>query len=131
LKDLHSALRDYYHSTDPSLPPYVRVSYSVKAAMANGLLKPGDWLPSTRLLGELFNINPMTASKAMQDLNNSGLVLRERGKSYIMVDDAGDLAQAESESNFKESLSYLRNTMKHFKITKATLNEWLEEAKGE
>ncbi len=126
--NLESALLNYYRETNPLVPLYQRTAYAIKAAIANGLLEPGDIMPSTKILAALFQINPMTISKALQDLNNLGLILGERGKRYIVIDNAETLVQLEIERDVKShTLGYLTSTMKHFGITKTTLNQWLKE----
>ena len=70
----------------------------------------------------------MTISKALQDLNNLGLLFGERGKRYVIIDNAEFLVRLEIERDIKNhTLGYLMNTMKHFSITKTTINQWLKE----
>ena len=125
---LQSALLDYYSETNPLTSSFQRTAYSLKAAIANGFLKPGDFVPSTKILADLFQINPMTISRALQDLNILGLIYGERGKKYVVTDKAETLVRLEIERDLKNhTLGYLLNTMKHFGITKATINQWLKE----
>lgn len=125
---LQPALLEYYHGANPLSPAFLRTAYSIKAAIANGFLKPGDLVPSTKILADLFQINPMTISKALQDLNILGLIHGERGKKYVVIDKAEALVRLEIERDLKDhTLGYLSNTMKHFGITKTTMNQWLKE----
>ena len=110
------------------MPPYLQTAYSLKAAIANGLLKPGDPVPSTKVLSQLLRLNPMTISRGLQDLNGLGLITNTRGKAYVVVDDAEVLIQLEIERDVKNHvLGYLTKTMKHFSITKTRINQWLKE----
>jgi len=119
---------DYYSGTNPLMPPFLRTAYSIKCAIANGLLKPGDTVPSTKVLSQLLRLNPMTISRGLQDLNGLGLITNTRGKAYVVVDEAEDLIQYEIERDVKNHvLGYLTKTMRDFNITKTTLNQWIKE----
>ena len=125
--DLNSDLLRYYSETDPLVRSYLRVAYSIQAAIANKLLVPGNPVPSTTKISNLFKINPITVSKALQDLNRLGLILGARGKNYIIADNAAEMVITGINRDIKNnSLKYLMYTMQHFKITKTTLIDWMK-----
>jgi len=122
---------DYYSGTNPLMPPFLRTAYSIKGAISNGLLKPGDTVPSTKVLSQLLRLNPMTISRGLQDLNGLGLITNTRGKAYVVVDEAEVLIQYEIERDVKNHvLGYLTKTMRDFNITKTTLNQWIKETQN-
>ncbi len=132
MSELHKALLGYYRESDPSMPPYLRAAYCIKAAIVNELLTAHDPVPSTTSLSSIFEINKMTVSKSLQELSRSGLIARMRGKSYAVVDGAFDIVNESIEHEIRSTnLRFLINTMQHFKITKTTLNRWLREADNE
>ncbi len=129
MSELHTALLGYYRESDPSMAPYLRAAYCIKAAIANELLQANDPVPSTAALSEIFLINKMTVSKSLQDISRSGLIIWKRGKNYIVADDAFNMVNESIGHEIKNTnLRFLINAMKHFKITKATLSRWLKEA---
>ena len=129
MDEINEILLKYYDETDPALDPYQRASYCIKAAIANDLLKAGDPVPSTSALAELFKINPMTASKALQDVHRTGIILKERGKAYMVVDGSAENARDQMERSLMgQTILYLSKTMEHFGIENETIMKWLKEA---
>ena len=61
------------------VPVYRQLMDQIKFHIASGLLKPGEKLPTTRVLSAELGLNPMTISKAYSYLEMEGLVERHRG----------------------------------------------------
>lgn len=51
----------------------------IKSAIAGGILKEGEKLPSVRELSKELTVNPNTVSKAYQELMHEGIIVKERG----------------------------------------------------
>jgi GntR family transcriptional regulator len=62
-----------------SISVYEQIENQVKFAIASGLLKDGDQLPSIKELGERLGINFNTVAKAYRDLEVLGLIYTRRG----------------------------------------------------
>lgn len=62
------------------IPIYRQLVEQVRRMIAGGQLQPGDELPSVRELALAHAVNPMTISKAYSQLEQEGLLLRQRGK---------------------------------------------------
>ncbi|MCC6596757.1 MAG: GntR family transcriptional regulator [Rhodanobacteraceae bacterium] len=60
----------------------------VVAMILDGVLKPGDPLPSVRQVAGEFQINPITVSKAYQELVDEALVEKRRGLGMYVTDGA-------------------------------------------
>src|SRR5690242_13412751 len=67
------------------------------AAIASGELPPGAKLPSTRRLGELAQVNPLTATRCYRKLAESGLVVSAVGRGTFVR--AGAVATAAAASD--------------------------------
>ena len=67
---------------DPShgTPIYRQIVDQVRAQIAGGRLREGEYLPSVRRVAETVDVNPMTISRAYGLLEQEGLVDRIRGK---------------------------------------------------
>ena len=61
------------------VPVYRQLMDQIKFHIASGLLKPGEKLPTTRVLSAELGLNPMTISKAYSFLEMENLVERRRG----------------------------------------------------
>jgi len=62
-----------------STPIYRQLRDRVVAMILDGVLKQGDALPSVRQVAADFQINPITVSKAYQELVDENLVEKRRG----------------------------------------------------
>lgn len=79
-----------------STPIYRQLRERVVAMILDGVLKPGDPLPSVRQVAADFQINPITVSKAYQELVDENLVEKRRGLGMYVTDGARE-ALLESE----------------------------------
>ena len=63
-----------FFSIDPNngVAIYEQIVRQVKFAIADGTLKPGQLLPSVRLLSRQLTINPNTIARAFQQLQSDG-----------------------------------------------------------
>lgn len=69
-------------------PIYRQLKAKVVEMMLDGLLKPGDSLPSVRQIAADFQLNPITVSRAYQELVDEGLVEKRRGIGMYMAEGA-------------------------------------------
>lgn len=70
----------------PSQEPvgYQDLAELLRARIASGQLRPGDRLPSERDLSQTYDVNPLTARAAVQQLRNEGLVQAMRGRGVVV-----------------------------------------------
>jgi GntR family transcriptional regulator len=73
---------------DNGVAIYEQIVRQVKFAIANGVLVPGQLLPSVRTLAVKLAINPNTVAKAFQQLQSDGVVVPLRGKGLAVRDEA-------------------------------------------
>ncbi|TMR09038.1 GntR family transcriptional regulator, partial [Nonomuraea turkmeniaca] len=57
-----------------STPPYARIAGDIKQRIADGRLRPGDRVPSTRQLARDWGVALATATKALAVLAQEGVV---------------------------------------------------------
>jgi GntR family transcriptional regulator len=71
---------------DPNstVPIYLQIIYSIKHQVATGRLKPGEQLPTVRMLATDLRINPNTAARAYDTLDTEGVITTQRGRgTYV------------------------------------------------
>src|SRR4029078_726955 len=84
-------------------PIYRQVKERVVAMMLDGVLKPGDALPSVRQIAAEYQLNPITVSRAYQELHDEGFVEKRRGLGMYVTDGARDnLLSSERERFLRE-----------------------------
>ena len=71
-----------------STPIYRQLRDRVVAMILDGVLKQGDPLPSVRQVAADFQINPITVSKAYQELVDENLVKKRRGLGMYVTEGA-------------------------------------------
>ena len=73
------------------------------AMMLDGLLKPADPLPSVRQVAAEYQLNPITVSRAYQELADEALVEKRRGLGmYVTEEAAKKLLSSERERFLQE-----------------------------
>jgi GntR family transcriptional regulator len=71
-------------------PIYRQLKEQVLAMMLDGVLKPGDPLPSVRQIAADYHVNPLTVSRAYQELTDADLVEKRRGLGLYVTAGARD-----------------------------------------
>ena len=69
-------------------PIYRQLKDRIVAMLLDGLLKPGDPLPSVRQIAADFQLNPITVSRAYQELADASLVEKRRGIGMYVTEGA-------------------------------------------
>ena len=67
---------------------YRQLKERVVAMMLDGVLKPGDALPSVRQVAAEYQLNPITVSRAYQELADEALVEKRRGLGMYVTEEA-------------------------------------------
>jgi len=66
-------------------PLYLKLRRSIEDALANGLIAPGDALPSEREIAALADISRVTVRKAVQDLVRAGVLVQRHGSGTFVA----------------------------------------------
>lgn len=69
-------------------PIYRQLKARVVALVLDGDLKEGDALPSVRQVAADYQLNPITVSRAWQELVDEGVVEKRRGLGMYVIDGA-------------------------------------------
>jgi GntR family transcriptional regulator len=96
-----------WFDVDPrsEVPIYQQLVDGVKAAVARGILHPGDKLPSVRELAGRIAINPNTIAKAYQELEREGIIETLRGRGTFVAEvQARAIDREEKKKRMREML---------------------------
>src|SRR5579862_5749626 len=105
----------YLHS-DPrnGLPVYLQIVDQVRRAVAIGVLKPGEQLPTVKQLASDLVVNPATVSRAIRELEHLDIIETINGKGAFVRGDASvgvaktgarDVVRSSIDSAVREALS--------------------------
>ncbi len=105
-------------------PIYRQLREHIKAMILDGALKEGDALPSVRQVSADFQLNPITVSKAYQELVDENLVEKRRGLGMYVNEGARvQLLRSEREHFINDEWPPLRDRLRRLGLE---LKELLE-----
>jgi GntR family transcriptional regulator len=81
-------------------PIYLQLKERVVGMLLDGVLKPGDALPSVRQVAADFQLNPITVSRAYQELVDEALVEKRRGLGMYVTEGAPEKLLASERARF-------------------------------
>src|SRR5690606_41286057 len=81
-------------------PSYRRLTERVIAMTLDGALKPGGALPSVRQVAAEYQLNPITVSRAYQELAGEALVGKRRGLGMYVTEEASKKLLASERERF-------------------------------
>lgn len=90
---------------DPNshVPIYLQIAEGVRAAVAAGVYRPGEALPSLRALAIAVQVNPNTVQRAYDELEREGLIYSQRGKGLFVADQGTASAQSWAEDGVRRA----------------------------
>ena len=75
-------------------PIYGQIADRVKFAVAGGVLRAGELVPSVRELSKQLVVNPNTVARAYRDLQSEGLLESVRGMGLQVAEGAAERCRA-------------------------------------
>jgi GntR family transcriptional regulator len=79
---------DWTIDPDDPVPIGEQITYRVLYAIARGVYRPGDKLPTVREIAKRLKVNPNTVSRAYRDLERDGVLVSKRGTGVFVHEDA-------------------------------------------
>jgi GntR family transcriptional regulator len=81
-------------------PIYRQLKERVVAMLLDGVLKPGDALPSVRQVAAEYRLNPITVSRAYQELADEAFVEKRRGLGMYVTEGASEKLRVSERERF-------------------------------
>ena len=75
-----------YLSNSGQEPIYAQITRQIKQQILSGALRPGDALPSIRLLAKELRISVITTKRAYEDLERDGFILTQQGRGSFVAE---------------------------------------------
>ena len=105
-----------------NVPIYRQLRARVVAMILDSVLNEGDALPSVRQVAADYQINPLTVSKAYQELVDEQLVEKRRGLGMFVTDGArAALLKSEREHFLSEEWPRIRARIERMNLDLQTL----------
>jgi GntR family transcriptional regulator len=105
-------------SWNDNTPIYLQLRERIVAMILDEVLNEGDALPSVRQVSADFQLNPITVSKAYQELVDSDLVEKRRGLGmYVREGARRQLLRSERDRFLREEWPGLRDRLRRLGLT--------------
>jgi GntR family transcriptional regulator len=78
------------------VPIYLQIAEGIRAAVAAGVYRPGEALPSLRNMAIQIKVNPNTVQRAYDELEREGLIYAQRGKGLFVAEKGTASAQSQA-----------------------------------
>ena len=112
-------------------PIYRQLKDKVMGAIIDGSLKEGEALPSVRMLAVEMEINPITASRAYQELVADELVEKRRGLGMYVIEGAREkVLEAERRRFLDEDWPRIRERIEALGLDAGTLLRNIDQQTG-
>jgi GntR family transcriptional regulator len=108
-------------------PIYGQIADRVKFAVAGGVLRPGDLVPSVRELSKQLVVNPNTVARAYRDLQTEGLLESVRGMGLQVAEGAVDRCRAARREMVRQRLRQVIEEARQSKMDPAEIEVILRE----
>jgi GntR family transcriptional regulator len=77
------------------LPVYLQIVDQVRRAVAIGVLRPGEQLPTVKQLASDLVVNPATVSRSLRELEHLGIIQSLPGRgAFVRTDAASGVAES-------------------------------------
>jgi len=112
--------------TTSAIPIYAQLITEMKHAIAAGLLRAGDALPSLRELAGELRVNPLTVARAYRELEALGIITTGHGRGSFISAGAADLGEAYRREALAEAVERLLVEAYHLGATPAEIRTLVE-----
>ncbi len=68
------------------LPIYTQIVNQIQSQLANGILKPGDQLPTVRALAQELRVNFNTVARAYRILDEAHIISTQQGRGTYIIE---------------------------------------------
>ena len=98
-------------------PMYQQVAEQIKDAIAGGILKPEEKLPSIRELTRELGISEITVKRAYADLEQEGYIFTRLGLGSFVADVSKEKMKNEKLAEIRQELTKILKSGKKFDIS--------------
>lgn len=108
-------------------PIYLQLKERIVAMILDGILKPGDAVPSVRQVAADYQLNPITVSRAYQELADENVVEKRRGLGMFVTENAPQqLLASERQQFLSHEWPAIVERIQRLGLTWETLREQIE-----
>ncbi|WP_291579919.1 GntR family transcriptional regulator [Clostridium sp. UBA6640] len=113
-------------SNSSSQPIYEQIANQVKAHIINGVLQPGEVLPSIRNLAKELQISVITTKRAYEELEKEGFVETVGGKGTFVSGQNSEFIREKRLKELEEKITEVVQEGKALNISAIELKEMID-----
>lgn len=83
------------------VPIYLQIADAIREAIAAGVFRAGEAVPSLRAMALEVQVNPNTVQRAYDELAREGVIYSQRGKGLFVADQAASSAQTRAQQSVR------------------------------
>lgn len=107
---------------------FLQIADNLCRQILEGLLKPGDRVPSVRDLAEEFEVNRNTVMRTYTNLQEAGIFENKRGIGFFISENAAELVRAKEKAGFfSQELPEFILKVKLLKLNSTDLSQLITE----
>ena len=111
---------------DSGRPIYLQITERIEFLICSGTYQPGDKIPSVRNLAQEAGVNPNTMQRALQELENKGILCSFRTTNRTVTEDEYRIQSLKKEIA-KNQISDFLSKMKNIGFSKEEIITLLNE----
>jgi len=110
-----------------NIPIYLQLKTEVENAILSGGLKAEEGIESIRAMAAKYSINPLTVSKAIQELESEGIIYKKRGIGfYVAADALTNLRSKHMQTYLETEVQSFVQKARQLKLSLADLHSLIE-----
>ena len=108
---------DIIISNTSGKPIYEQITAQIKSQILSGSLRPGDALPSMRVLAKELRISVITTKRAYEELERDGFIETVTGKGSFVAQQNTELLREDALLRMEQALGQAVDIARHSGIT--------------
>ncbi len=115
---------------DSHRPFYEQLVIGIKEDILQGILEPGDQIPSVREMAKILLMNPNTISKAYKVLESEQVLVTVKGKGTFVKQVESRPRDLRRIEELQQKFNELVIEAKHLQVNETEIKQWLKEAEA-
>ncbi len=113
---------------DSHVPIYVQIIEYLRSAIAAGVYRPGEALPSLRALAIELKVNPNTVQRAYDEMDRQGMIHSRRGIGMFVAERGARSARGRAEESVHAAFAQAISMAKSAKLSTRRIRDLFDEA---
>jgi GntR family transcriptional regulator len=110
------------------VPIFQQIADGIRGAVASGIYRPGDLIPSVRAQALALLVNPNTVQRAYEQLEREGLIAGKKGVGMIVCKESPDAARNGIDQNLRTTFRQAINSARTAGLSRTAVDRVYRES---